>query len=70
METCNYSAVVRKLANDEGGGYWAIAPDLPGCLGTGETILDALNDLRLAIDEWIDECVRLGRPVPAPNQPI
>jgi len=32
------------------GGYWAICPEVPGANGQGETIEEAKNDLREAIE--------------------
>jgi len=32
------------------GGYWAICPEIPGANGQGETVEDAKNDLRAAIE--------------------
>lgn len=32
------------------GGYWAICPEVPGANGQGETIDDAKDDLRKAIE--------------------
>ena len=37
------------------GGYWAICPEIPGANGQGETIEEAKNSLRQAI-ELILEC--------------
>jgi len=37
-----------ELAPD--GGYWAICPEIPGANGQGETVEDAKNDLRAAIE--------------------
>ena len=45
----------------------AYAPDLPGCMSDGETDSEALNNLRLAVDEWCDEAKRLNREIPIPG---
>jgi len=52
----------------EGGGFIALVPDLPGCMGDGETAEEALHDVESAIGEWIDEATRLGRPIPQPTR--
>jgi predicted RNase H-like HicB family nuclease len=59
--------VVFPAPEEDGGGYVAYAPDLPGCLSYGETAQEALADLPLAIGEWIDEAKRLEREVPLPG---
>ena len=50
----SYAMLVRPLTDDEGGGWLATVPDLPGCMGDGETPGDALDDVRLAMLEWAD----------------
>jgi antitoxin HicB len=52
----------------EGGGFIALVPDLPGCMSDGETDVQALQSVKQAIGEWIDEAKRLGRPVPEPSR--
>lgn len=39
----------------EEGGYWAEIPGLPGCVSQGETISEALTNVREAAEGWIDE---------------
>lgn len=63
----DYPVVIRPLAAEEGGGWLAEAPDLPGCIADGETETEALANIVSAIGEWIDEARRLGRPVPEPS---
>ncbi|WP_127075126.1 type II toxin-antitoxin system HicB family antitoxin [Rhodomicrobium lacus] len=67
MTDATYPAVVIKLPEKDGGGFLAYAPDLPGCMSDGETDAEALQYLRLAVDEWCDEAKRLGRDVPKPG---
>jgi antitoxin HicB len=54
----------------EGGGFIALVPDLPGCMGDGETEMEALVSVKDAIGEWIDEANRLGRPIPSPSRHV
>ena len=63
----DYPVVIRRLSADEGGGYLAEAPDLPGCIADGETEAEAIQNIASAIDEWIDEARRLGRKIPDPS---
>ncbi len=62
----DYPVAIRRLSADEGGGFLAEAPDLPGCAADGETEAEALQNIASAIDEWIDEARRLGRKIPEP----
>ena len=63
----DYAIVLRALTPDEGGGFLAEIPDLPGCMGDGETEAAALEDVQAAAGEWIAEAKRLGKPVPHPG---
>jgi antitoxin HicB len=62
-----YPAVVRQLSDDEGGGYLAEIPDLPGCMADGDTAGDALANVESAIEEWIAAARELGRDIPEPQ---
>ena len=37
------------------GGYWAICPEVPGANGQGETIREAKNSLRQAIELILED---------------
>jgi len=37
------------------GGYWAICPEVPGANGQGETIAEAKDNLREAIELILDD---------------
>jgi antitoxin HicB len=49
-----YPIEIRPLTADEGGGFLATFPDLPGCLADGETPEEAMADARGAFDCWMD----------------
>lgn len=63
----DYTVVIRALTPDEGGGFLAEIPDLPGCTGDGESEQAAIADVHLAAREWLAEAKRLGRAVPRPG---
>ena len=63
----SYVMVVYELSDEDGGGFVALAPDLPGCMGDGDSRAAAVADLEKAMEEWIDEAVRLNRKVPKPG---
>ena len=52
---------------EEGGGFLATVPDLPGCMSDGETRAEAATNAEDAIAGWLDAAAALGRPIPAPN---
>jgi len=61
-----YAIVVSPLPQQDGGGYLAEVPDLPGCIGDGDTPAAAIADAERAIAEWISEAKRLKRSIPEP----
>ena len=67
MSDREYAVVIVALAVEDGGGYLAVAPDLPGCMSDGETRALAARNVGDAIKAWIGEAAALGRPVPAPS---
>ncbi len=68
MEPSDYTVVIEALPDEEGGGYLAIVPDLPGCMSDGETREEALRSVEDAIRAWIEEALAMGRPVPPPTR--
>jgi antitoxin HicB len=62
----DYAIMVEPLKAEDGGGWLASVPALPGCMGDGETREDALADVLNAIEEWKDAAQQLGRDVPGP----
>jgi antitoxin HicB len=64
----DYPVLIEPLRAEDGGGFAALVPDLPGCMTDGETPEEALANVRDAIDAWIEEARALGRPVPPPSR--
>lgn len=65
-----YPVMVRPLSAEDGGGFLARIPDLPGCTGDGETEADAIADVREAAIGWIEAARDMGRTVPAPSREL
>ena len=61
-----YAATVSPLPASEGGGYMASAVELPGCLATGESEAQALEELRDAIRSWVLTAREFGDDIPPP----
>jgi antitoxin HicB len=68
MTRLDYRIVIEPLAPEDGGGFVATAPDLPGCMSDGETPEEALANVRDAVAAWIEEARALGRVVPRPSR--
>jgi len=66
----DYVIRIEKLSADEGGGYLATVPDLPGCMSDGETPEEALHNIQDAITAWIEAAKAWGQPVPQPSRPL
>lgn len=64
----DYRVIILPLSADEGGGFGAIVPDLPGCRSDGETPQEALDGAYDAIACWIEAAEEMGRPVPQPQR--
>lgn len=43
MSNLKHPVTIRPLTKEEGGGYLAEFPDLPGCIADGETVEQALH---------------------------
>lgn len=54
------------ITGDDADGYLAEAPELPGCITTGETVAEAEEMLRDAIEGWIESALIAGEHVPEP----
>ena len=64
----DYPVLIAPLPPEEGGGYAATVPDLPGCMSDGATREIAARNVGEAIAEWIEEAKALGRAVPVPSR--
>ncbi len=53
--------------SEEDGAYIAEVPELPGCMADGATYREALENVVLIIQEWIETATGLGRPIPEPR---
>lgn len=62
----NYDIKLRKISEDEGGGWLAEIPHLPGCMSDGETPKEAIDNLDDAKKCWIETCLELDHQVPEP----
>jgi predicted RNase H-like HicB family nuclease len=47
--------------------FIAEVPELPGCMADGKTYNEALSNVEVIINEWIDTALELKRPIPQPK---
>jgi len=64
----DYPVLIEPLPLEDGGGYLATVPDLPGCMSDGQTRELAARNIGDAIAAWIEEAHALGRSIPRPSR--
>lgn len=64
----DYQIDISPLSPENGGGFVAVAPELPGCRSDGETPEEALQNGRDAVVCWIEAAREMGRPVAWPRR--
>lgn len=47
--------------------YVAEVPELAGCMADGETMEEALRNVAVVVDEWIETADMLQREIPVPK---
>jgi predicted RNase H-like HicB family nuclease len=60
-----YEIILYWSAEDEA--FIAEVPELPGCAADGASRMQALENVEIVIQEWIDTARELGRPIPEPR---
>jgi predicted RNase H-like HicB family nuclease len=53
--------------SDEDQSFIAEIPELPGCMADGATYKEAVDNIEVVIQEWIDTAKQIGRPIPEPK---
>ena len=54
--------------SEEDEGYIAIVPELPECSAFGETEEEALKEIKVAIDLWLETAKKDGLEIPKPTK--
>lgn len=68
LDVRRYNVSVGPLSVEDGGGYAAWVPDLPGCISDGETPEEALENAYDAIACWIEGAEEAGQAIPQPTR--
>lgn len=53
--------------SEEDQAFIAEVPELSGCAADGRTYKEALENVEIIINEWIETAKDLGRPIPKPK---
>ena len=65
MSEYKYEVIIY-WSNDDNA-FIAEVPELAGCIEDGESQEEALRNVRVIIDEWIETAKSLGRQIPTPR---
>lgn len=52
---------------EDGSGYYAKVPDLPGCITTGNSLSDAIDQITDAMSAWLVVAEDEGEPITPPS---
>ena len=63
--TNSYAITIHWSEEDQA--FIAEAPELPGCAADGATRQEAVANLEVVIQEWIETAKELNRPIPQPQ---
>ncbi len=61
----HYKVVIYWSPEDEA--YIAEVPELAGCMADGATYFEALGNVQIIMEEWIQTAIELRRPIPKPQ---
>ena len=62
-----YKYAIEIFYSEEDNGYIAIIPELPGCSAFGETEEKALEEIKMAMELWLETAKKEGRKIPQPH---
>jgi len=65
MSAPDYSVLIEPLLPEDGGGFLATVPELPGCVSDGETREEAARNVEDALLCWLEQAREMGRAIPA-----
>ena len=65
MDKYKYEVIIYWSKDDNS--YIAEVPELPGCMSDGLTYEDALKNVQIIIDEWMETSKSIGREIPQPK---
>jgi predicted RNase H-like HicB family nuclease len=73
IKDLNYCLSLRykiELIPEDDGSWGVLIPDLPSCVGGGDTIIEALEMLEDAKLGWLTSRLKHGDPIPEPTTSI
>jgi predicted RNase H-like HicB family nuclease len=67
MKKTEYRYEIILYWSNEDQAYIAEVPELPGCAADGSSYQEAIANVEVIIDEWIETALEMGRTVPVPK---
>jgi predicted RNase H-like HicB family nuclease len=67
LTDAKHKVVIEPLSEEDGGGFLATVPELPGCMSDGETRAEALVNVEDAIAIWLHCARKAGQRIPEPR---
>lgn len=64
MQTYDFKVL---LEPDETGGFVVVCPALPGCYSQGDTVAEAMANIKEAIELCLEDMRARGEPIPNPS---
>ncbi|MFN6571910.1 type II toxin-antitoxin system HicB family antitoxin [Dendronalium sp. ChiSLP03b] len=64
--TLHYEIILYWSEEDQA--FIAEVPELPGCAADGETYQEALQNVEIIMQEWIETAQELSRSIPQPRR--
>ena len=62
-----YKYAIEIFYSEEDEGYIAVVPELPGCSAFGETEEEALEEVKTAMNLWLETAKKKRRKIPKPQ---
>ena len=63
----DYEIIVRKISVDDGGGYFAYYKDFKGVMGDGESVEEAMSDVKSAFECYLEVALEKGEEIKEPS---
>ncbi|MDQ1327367.1 MAG: hypothetical protein QG641_647 [Candidatus Poribacteria bacterium] len=62
-----YKYAIEIFYSEEDEGYIAVVPELPGCSAFGDSEKNALKEIMIAMELWLETAKNEGREIPQPK---
>ena len=63
----DYEMIIRKISIEDGGGYFAYYKDFMGVMGDGESIEEAIDDVKSAFKSYVEVALINNEEIPLPK---